>query len=163
METLTDGVVTLRRFRDEDTLAIAAACVDPEIARFLPDVPQPYTIDDAHAYLAYATSQWVAGRQRPVAITGGKDDAFLGAIEVRLEEEGSIGYWIAAASRGRGFATRALLLVSRWAVTEGGVERLELTTHPENLASQRVAERAGFSCDERRADAVVFSLRLSDL
>jgi RimJ/RimL family protein N-acetyltransferase len=29
-------------------------------------------------------------------------------------------------------------------VTEGGVRRLQLTTHPENGASQRVAEKAGF-------------------
>ena len=163
MEDLTDGVVTLRPFHEEDIPAIAAACVDPEIARFLPDVPQPYTIDDAHAYIAYAATEWASGRQRPLAIVGRTDEAFVGAIEVRLEKEGSIGYWIAPANRGRGFATRALVLLSRWAVSEGGVERLKLTTHPENLASQRVAVRAGFSCEERRADAVVFLLCRSDL
>jgi RimJ/RimL family protein N-acetyltransferase len=32
-----------------------------------------------------------------------------------------------------------------WALTEGGVGRLELTTHADNVASQRVAEKAGFS------------------
>jgi RimJ/RimL family protein N-acetyltransferase len=59
-------------------------------------------------------------------------------------------------------------------VTKGGVERLELTTHPENIPSQRVAEKAGFTRegvlrahmkfpDGRRRDSVMFSLLPSDL
>ena len=65
------------------------------------------------------------------------------------------------------------MLLSRWAVTEGGCQRLELTTHAENLASQRVAEKAGFTREgilrshirfrEGRRDSVLFSLLPSDL
>ena len=76
-------------------------------------------------------------------------------------------------ARGRGVATRATKLLSRWALTEADVERLELTTHPENVASQRVAEKAGFTREgvlrahtafrEGRRDSVLFSLLPSDL
>lgn len=53
---------------------------------------------------------------------------------------GSVGYWIAAGARNRGIATRAVRLVCEW-----WPERpLHLTTHPDNIASQRVAEQAGF-------------------
>jgi RimJ/RimL family protein N-acetyltransferase len=55
-----------------------------------------------------------------------------------------------------------------------GVQRLELTTAPENVASQRVAERAGFSREgvlrglvatkeNGRRDSVMFSLLPADL
>jgi len=44
-----------------------------------------------------------------------------------------------------GAATVAVQLVACWAFDELGVQRLELTTAPENVASQRVAERAGFT------------------
>jgi hypothetical protein len=59
-------------------------------------------------------------------------------------------------------------LVSRWAFTVVGVDRLSLQTAPENVASQRVAERAGFTREgllrawmptpEGRRHSVMFSL-----
>ena len=173
MLDLADGVVRLRRLEDGDVAAIAAACVDPEIARFTTEIPQPYTEEDARAYVAFAATEWVTGQRRPFAIAAAGDGAFFGVIDVRLCEVGSIGYWVAPSARGRGVATRALALLSRWAVTEGGVERLELTTHPENIASQRVAEKCGFVREavlrshirfrEGRRDSVLFSLLPSDL
>jgi RimJ/RimL family protein N-acetyltransferase len=64
-------------------------------------------------------------------------------------------------------------LLSRWALREFGLVRLALHTHPENVASQRVAERAGFtregtlrSLDTRGGmvrDIVSFSLLPGDL
>jgi RimJ/RimL family protein N-acetyltransferase len=65
-------------------------------------------------------------------------------------------------------------LIALWAFNELGVQRLELTTAPENVASQRVAERAGFSRegvlrglvatkDNGRRDSVMFSLLPADL
>ncbi len=46
--------------------------------------------------------------------------------------------------------TRALVLVSRYALEARGLEALELYTLPDNVASQRVAERAGFRRDGTR-------------
>jgi len=49
-----------------------------------------------------------------------------------------------AGARGRGIASRALRLVSAWALDELGVGRLQLHADVENVPSQRVAERAGY-------------------
>ena len=170
---LADGVVRLRRFRPEDAPAVARACDDPETARFIPGMPTPYTEDDARAYLRRCERVWNVGGHRPFAIVPGDGEELLGAMEVRLGEVGSIGYWVAAAARNRGVATRAVRLLSRWALIEGGVERLELTTHPDNVASQRVAEKAGFTREgllrshlrfrDGRRDSVLFSLLPTDL
>jgi [ribosomal protein S5]-alanine N-acetyltransferase len=63
--------------------------------------------------------------------------------------------------------------VSHWALSQPDVARLELSTSPDNAASQRVAERSGFRregvlrsyhvVDGRREDAVFFSLLPDDL
>ena len=143
MDVLTDGVVTLRPLRQEDVPAIAVACADHDVARFIPGMPVPYTEADARTYVTNVLAR-TSGAKRTCAIADAASDEILGAIEVRLGEVGSTGYWIAPSARGRGIATRALRLLSHWAVTEGGVRRLELTTHLDNLASQRVAEKAGF-------------------
>ena len=79
-----------------------------------------------------------------------------------------IGYGVRADERGKGYATEALAAVARWALTEGGLQRAWLSTTAENVASQRVAEKAGFQLEGtlRRAgleddglhDLVIFSL-----
>ena len=67
--------------------------------------------------------------------------------------------------------TLAVRLLCGWLLDEG-VGRIEVRTHPENLASQRLAERAGFTREGRerksiwlhgeRHDAVVWSLLPGD-
>jgi RimJ/RimL family protein N-acetyltransferase len=82
---------------------------------------------------------------------------------------GTIGYWVAAPARGQGICTRALRLLSRHALDELKLQRLELITDPDNVASQRVAEKVGFQRegvlrahlrhpDGRIRDSVMFSL-----
>jgi RimJ/RimL family protein N-acetyltransferase len=170
---LTDGIVTLRPFAEGDAPAVARACADPETQRFIPGMPSPYTEADARAYIGLTREWEAAGTNVPRAIVEAASGELLGSIDVRLGETGTIGYWMGPWARRRGHATRALALLSRWAVTEAGVERLELTTHPDNIASQRVAEKAGFAREgilrgyirfaEGRRDSVMFSLLPGDL
>jgi RimJ/RimL family protein N-acetyltransferase len=56
-----------------------------------------------------------------------------------------VGYYLRRDAWGKGYATRALELVTGWLLGDGGFEEVVLRTHPDNAASQRVAERAGFA------------------
>jgi RimJ/RimL family protein N-acetyltransferase len=70
-------------------------------------------------------------------------------------------------------ATRALRLVSVWALDELGLQRISLLAEPENVPSQRVAEKAGFRREGvlrsfrelkgARRDYVMYSLLPGDL
>ena len=167
---LRDGDLLLRPPAESDASAVTAACQDEELARFIPYFPSPYREADAVDWISSVNKGGLAKTFLIVDVPSGD---VLGAIEVRLGEVGSIGYWVRKQARGRGIATTATRLLSRWAVTEGDVERLELTTHPENTASQRVAEKAGFTREgvlrchtkfrEGRRDSVIFSLLPGDL
>ena len=55
-----------------------------------------------------------------------------------------IGYGVRRSARSQGYATEALVAVARWALTAGGIQRVWLTANTVNLASIRVAEKAGF-------------------
>jgi RimJ/RimL family protein N-acetyltransferase len=55
-----------------------------------------------------------------------------------------IGYWTVPWARRRGVATRGLRLLSQWTAAALAVRRLELYAEPGNLASQQVAEAAGY-------------------
>jgi RimJ/RimL family protein N-acetyltransferase len=168
---LRDGDLELRPWTDADVPAIVDACNDPEIPRWIPVIPQPYTEHDA---LAFVRGEAGSVPEHSFAIT--ESGVLVGAIGMRVNQfgVGHIGYWCAAQARGRGLTTRALLVICRWGIDELGLGRLELITDPDNLASQRVAEKAGFQRegvlrshllhpDGRRRDSVMFSLLPGEL
>ena len=146
---LADGTLLLRLPRDADAPAIAEACTDPEIARWIP-VPVPYRLEDARAFVAFTGEGWSSGREPTFVIADASDQTLLGtlALHRRSDEPGkaAVGYWLAPGARGRGAATRAVRLAVRWAfATEPGLVRMELMTLVGNEASGRVALRAGFT------------------
>ncbi|HEY5496384.1 MAG TPA: GNAT family protein [Candidatus Limnocylindrales bacterium] len=146
---LTDGTLVLRLPREADAPAIAAACADPEIARWIP-VPVPYRLEDARAFVAFTAEGWSSGREPTFVIADATDGALLGtlAFHRRPDEPGkaAVGYWLAPGARGRGAATGAVLLAVRWAFgIEPALVRMELLTLVGNEASGRVALRAGFT------------------
>ena len=79
--------------------------------------------------------------ERTFAITARGE--FLGVVGIGLDT-GVLGYWLKRDARGRGWTTRAVIALVGWA-REEGVTQFSLTTHPENIASQRVALKAGFT------------------
>jgi len=145
----TDGVLALRRWRAADVPQIAAACVDPEIQRWTL-VPAGYDEDDARDFLARGDAGWADGTLAALAVVAADDpDTVLGAVgfgrpdwETRRAAEA--GYWVAPGARRRGVASGALELLTRWAFESLGLRRLELHVIEGNVASERVAERAGF-------------------
>ncbi|MGH2994851.1 MAG: GNAT family N-acetyltransferase [Gaiellaceae bacterium] len=164
---LEDGEIVLRPPSEEDIPAIAEACQDPEVPRWT-RVPSPYTVEDARAFQARAS-------EGAFAVVDRRTGEFLGMIGVRDigDSVGQIGYWMKREARGRGVATRALRLVSEWAFDALKLARLQLITEPENVASQRVAEKAGFQREGllrafaeikgRRPDFYLYSLLPGDL
>jgi RimJ/RimL family protein N-acetyltransferase len=171
---LSDGVVTLRPPAPEDAGWVTDACQDEDIQRFNTRIPRPYVVDDARAWISQSALDWRDGRDAAFVVVSVRDGEGLGAIGLSLAGDGlaETGYWVKPEARGRGVATAALRLVAGWAFQELGVERLQLTTHPDNAASQRVAAKAGFSREgtlrawlvtrDGRRDAVMFSLLPGD-
>ncbi len=143
---LADEAVLLRLPRDDDAPAIAAACSDPEIARWVP-VPVPYTPADARMFLEIVADGWARDDELVFAIeerAGGTLAGMIGLHPGSAVGRASVGYWLAPGARGRGLATRAVRLVADWAFEDSRLERLELMTLVGNDASGRVALRAGF-------------------
>jgi RimJ/RimL family protein N-acetyltransferase len=169
---LSAGGVVLRRGEPGDIGWITAACSDREVGRYVPALPYPYSESDARAFIEHAARGWAEASGATFVIARAPGGEGLGAIELHLSaadpELAEVGYWLRREARGRGAATTAVRLVAGWAFRELGIERLSLQTHPENHASQRVAERAGFTREgllrawmpspAGRRDSVMFSL-----
>jgi RimJ/RimL family protein N-acetyltransferase len=151
LEILTERLV-LRRPRPDDVPAIVLACQDPDVPRFMPEVSIPYGEPDARRFLASVERAWRESDERTFAIAG-TDDLYLGSVSITLREGGNVGYMLSPSARGHGFTTEAVRALVRWAHEAHGIKSLQLWTHPDNLASQAVAERAGFARrGKRRCD-----------
>jgi len=174
-DPLSDGVVALRRFTEDDIPTLAACLQDPEIPRWT-RVPTPYAEQDAREYLAGGEEAWQAGEEAGLAIVEARSGELVGAVGLVYieweDERAEIGYWVAARARRAGVATRAVRLLARWAFAELGLFRLEILPDAENQASLAVARACGFREEGvlrantlikgRRGDNVVFSLLASD-
>jgi [ribosomal protein S5]-alanine N-acetyltransferase len=172
---LGQGAVSLRPWEDGDLAAMVAICSDRDVARYT-RVPDPYSEADARAWMDAQPARLAEGEGMAFAIVEGPGPP-VGSVGLRIDPSdrdiAEAGYMVAPAARGRGVATAALRLVSRWALCDLGVGRVQLTTHVDNEASQRVAERAGFrregvlrSWEEirgARIDLVMYSLVGADL
>ena|SRR5579862_2056946 len=145
---LSDGPTALRPWRDSDIDALVDACRDDEIVRWT-RVPANYTKHDARAYLLQRYDALNAGTTAPFAIVSPATEALLGSISLMqlnwLHSRGEVGYWLASEARGHGHATRAVRLICGWGFEALGLERIDLLAATGNAASQRVAERAGFT------------------
>ncbi len=90
-------------------------------------------------------------RRTLVVAVPGDDDRFLGTVGWRLDapplQVADIGYGVHADSRGRGVATSAVRLITRWLTLDRDgptLPRVQLDHSVENVASCRTALAAGF-------------------
>jgi RimJ/RimL family protein N-acetyltransferase len=61
----------------------------------------------------------------------------------RVRGRANLGYWIRSSACGRGYATRATRLVTRFGFAVLAFTRVEIVVATANTASLRVAEKAG--------------------
>ena len=172
---LQDDVVLLRPPEAADADALLPIRSQEDTRRWMlwDDEPPP---DHAEilANIERGRRSWADGTWAVFVIT--VDGEVVGGANLGFYEhdiaEGS--YFLAGAERGKGYATRALRLLARWAFDDNGIERLELRIDPRNEASIRLAERVGFTregierasrraTDGSRFDSVVFSLLPGEL
>lgn len=170
-DRLTDGAIELRLWCEDDIPVVVEACQDPEIHRWMP-LPWPYTKKDAREWIGSHQEKRAEGESVVFAITdpgGGKALGSVGLEEINWEHRRAIvGYWIAKHARQQGVATRAVRLLSEWALNDLGLMRLSLLVFTGNTVSERVAENAGFKREgimrsyfrvkNRKVDATMFSL-----
>lgn len=174
---LVDEAVVLRPLQASDADAVFEAChEDREILRWAMR-PVPFTRDAADEWLRDRDAEHKRGERITFAIAERSSDRLIGAVWLgRFDREAlraEFGYWVAAAARGKGAATRAVSLVSRWGFDALDLVRLQILTPTKNPASRRVAERAGFrnegvlrayrNIGGEKTDLVMHSLLASDL
>jgi len=128
----------------------------------LPVLPQSSPAYE-HSTLRPSFSQMVrslnhearAGRSYSFLIWSGANligQITMGGVMYGALRSAHIGYWIDRNYANKGYTTQAVKLVSSFGFSELGLHRIEINVRPENAASCRVAQKAGFIIEGDRKE-----------
>src|SRR4051812_29819128 len=152
--------LTLRPFQDSDVEDALAYRDDPEFARFLPHIPQPFTRTDAEAFVeTNMTEPWETLPTFAVVL----DDQVIGTVNFNIDEprlrRAMLGYAIARAHWGRGIAVEAASAAMEWAFVEHGLLEIWASTNIAHVRSRGVLEKLGMEFDRATAHEVFYRVR----
>jgi RimJ/RimL family protein N-acetyltransferase len=145
---LEDAGVRLRPWADAEAETFARGMADPLAARWS-NAPQPFTAAHAVRMFDHFRRRARDGQSVPWAVES--EGVVAGALVVRsintVDKHASAAYWVLPEHRGRGIAPAALRLGTGYAFDALGLHRVQLQHAVANLASCRVALKAGFGLE----------------
>lgn len=175
---LTDGEILIRPYKTEDIPAMFEAVRESiaEISVWLEWCHVDYKIEEAESFIKSRPEAWEKAEEYSFAIFDAETKRFLGGVGLNLINRKfqlcNLGYWIRTSATGRSIASKATRLAARFALTEVGLNRVEVVASVENIPSQRAAEKAGavregilrkaLPLHGRIHDCVMFSLIAED-
>lgn len=144
--TLATPRLRLRPLRPADAAQIALHAADPRVARMTVRIPHPYPPGAAEALVEKARKGEAEGLIWALDTGADDENGLIGMIRVTPRGDGTaaIGYWVAPAVWGAGYASEALEAIRTWASGEG-LAALTAEVFQDNLASVKVLTRAGFA------------------
>ena len=150
-EHLEGAGIVLRRWTPADA-EVLHSLVTANVDHLRPWMPwialEPLSIEDRHKLLVEWAGSWNQGREFTYVIE--KDGTPSGSTGLHARQGTGvleIGYWVSATAVGGGIATAAARTLADHAFTLDDVDSVEIHHDAANVASGRVAEKAGF---ERR-------------
>lgn len=138
--------LVLRGFRMTDAPGVQALAGDVEVARNTLNIPHPYGVADAEAWIASHPDQLERRTAVTFAVTAGSAEELAGAVGLILDpdhDRAELGYWIGRAFWGRGYATEAARAVVAWGFGTLELHRIYATHFPRNPASGAVLRKIG--------------------
>ncbi|MGI5236848.1 GNAT family N-acetyltransferase [Dactylosporangium sp. CA-139066] len=148
---LTTARLELREMDEGDLDDLARLLGDPDVMRYY---PRPRTRTE--------TLEWIEKNRRRYRDDGfglwtvrrRADGGFVGDCGLTIQrvdgvDEVELGYHVEPAQQGQGLATEAALACRDLARDRFGARRVIAIIHPGNVASQRVARKAGLTLEKR--------------
>jgi len=129
-----------------DIEAIVRHAGDPRVALKTTEIPHPYHLGHALAWLDEIESDHESGAVETFAIERKSEPGMIGAISLARRPDGcsaDVGYWLGVRYWRRGYVTEALRKVLHHGFEERGLLYIGAWYMAGNPASGRVMEKAG--------------------
>jgi RimJ/RimL family protein N-acetyltransferase len=122
-----------------------------ELKRWMPWAKEPPSAEDSEGHCRLMHSRWLAREELDYCFVRKSDRLLVGkgglhSIDWSLPRF-EIGYWIRTSCARQGLATEAARALAEMARRTLGAVRIEIGTDARNVASRKVAEKAGFELE----------------
>jgi RimJ/RimL family protein N-acetyltransferase len=136
----------LRRLRPADAALIGLYSSNEKLARMTAVIPSPYPPGLAESFIERTLAPGATDLTWALDMGADGENGLIGLISLKARAGGEVevGYWIAAAFWGTGYAGEALAGVVDWA-RASRLRALVAAVFQDNAASIRVVTRAGFT------------------
>lgn len=125
-----------------------------ELRQFLGSLPWiagEQTAESAEIYCRNAHANFVARKDLSLFVFDKVSDDLIGGVglhrTVWATPKTEVGYWCRTSKLGKGYVSEAVGILTRFALEQLGMARVELITDEANHASRRVADRCGFALE----------------
>ena len=145
--TLMTDRLRLEPFAPEHAPALNAINREPEVMEFLSS-GAPETLERTQESITRVRAAWATLGYSWWAIIEQETREIIGAacaqhVARNPEAEIEIGWRLATAATGKGYATEAGLAAARFAFDHIGVDHVVAVAHPDNINSHKVMQRIG--------------------
>jgi RimJ/RimL family protein N-acetyltransferase len=173
------GALLVRRFTGQDVDPLYEAIIEslPELSRWMWWAHENYAKSETATFIESQQNPDATGDEGGFGIFEKNSGRILGCAGLnridRTNKYCNLGYWVRSSATGRGIATTVARRLAVFALTELGMNRVEVIVAVGNVASLRVAEKIGakregiarcrLTLGETAHDAWIHSIIRSDL
>ena len=178
-KVISDGTIGIWPFHESDVPFLFEAVRESvsELSVWMSWCSPDYSVKESTEFVRSTPSAWEKGEHYSFVVFQVSTGRFLGGTGFNfinhLHNFANLGYWVRTSATRCGVASRAVRLVARFGIEDLKFSRLEIVAAVGNVASQRVAEKAGarregvlskrLQLHGQSQDAVMFSLTAGDL
>jgi RimJ/RimL family protein N-acetyltransferase len=166
---ITTPRLLLRPFRLADAEPLTLLINDPDIANVTANIPHPYSLADAHNFIAKQATNFPNGDSLTLVITHRLTGDLIGGIGLDFDQEiqsprtAELGYWIAKIHWRQGYCTEAASAAIHFGFHTMGLEHIRASHLARNPASGRVMQKIGMHFEKTVPQTLPKSNRVEDI
>ncbi len=149
-ESIQGEKIILRKYKSDFVEFLFEAAIESrggEFTRWMPWCHENYSVAETEEFIKMLAENWEIGTGFGFAIFDGETDKYLGDVSLNHPDLAhkyfNLGYWIRTSEQNRGIASEATFLLAKAAFEDLDINRIEILSAAENIASQKTAEKAG--------------------
>jgi ribosomal-protein-serine acetyltransferase len=115
------------------------------LGKWLPFPDKTHEVNDSKSFIESMLNDRANNQQYGYGIEfEGEIVGHTSLMHLKDDKDPEIGYWIAQSASGKGITTKAVKALTAFGVNSLGLEHIIIRARPENIGSNKVAEKAGY-------------------
>jgi len=115
------------------------------LGKWLPFPDKTHEVNDSKLFIELMLKERANNQQYGYGIElNGEIVGHISLMHLKDDKDSEIGFWIASEAAGKGIVTKAANTLTDFGFNSLGLPKIIIRAHPDNVGSNRVAQKAGY-------------------